>query len=469
MKKWFLVFLAAAFVWLSAMPGVSAAADVRFNGTYYVTGYYDDNHTLKKDGSTSSAFFAQKLQIGATFKVQEGLDVTTRFNIHDRVWNGSRSSASPRARTGDTTSSENIDFDWSYVSFLTSVGKFDVGYQQGGNVWGCTFGNSEWARPRIKFTTKIGPWIFIALTEKEQEGDYGAGAVQADDDKDHYVLATVYVWDKGNAGLLWKGLFYENNTASFGGVPYLGFRQKYHVLSPYFKMNAGPLYLEGQVYYIFGQFLQYENESLAKLVNPTTSDIDISGWSAYLMAKYSAGPVYFGGLFGYVSGDDATTTDKYEGGVGGGEDWKPCLILFNDDLYQWTGMLGSGAIYGSLDSATITWKGNEFGNGFLYQVFAGVSPMEKLTINAAFTYAVADSQKIPINYAYIVNRNAYYTYGSSDYGTEFDITATYKIYDNLSYMVGFGYLWTGDWFKGSNPNAEVGNNYLFVNRLTATF
>ena len=35
-----------------------------------------------------------------------------------------------------------------------------------------------------------------------------------------------------------------------------------------------------------------------------------------------------------------------------------------------------------------------------------------------------------------------------NYGWEIDLTGTYKITNNLSYMLGAGYLFTGDIFKG---------------------
>jgi hypothetical protein len=54
-------------------------------------------------------------------------------------------------------------------------------------------------------------------------------------------------------------------------------------------------------------------------------------------------------------------------------------------------------------------------------------------------------------------------------GLEFDVTAKYKIYDNLTYMVGAGYLWTGDYFKGTNSANAVGNDYLLMNRLSLSF
>ncbi len=37
-------------------------------------------------------------------------------------------------------------------------------------------------------------------------------------------------------------------------------------------------------------------------------------------------------------------------------------------------------------------------------------------------------------------------------------------------MVGFGYLWAGDYFKGVTPSANlVDDNYLLMHQLTLTF
>ena len=159
---------------------------------------------------------------------------------------------------------------------------------------------------------------------------------------------------------------------------------------------------------------------------------------------------YAGGSFAYVAGDDPATTDKMEGGVfNGGRDWNPCLILFNYDNTFWTGsQLGADA----------TSDGAPMNNTFFAQIRVGVRPVDKLDIMASFAWAHAD--KTPTN-----------QWQSRDYGYEIDLTATYKITNNLSYMLGGGYLLTGDWFKGVNAGGtnEVQNSFMVINKLTLTF
>ncbi|KUG21499.1 hypothetical protein ASZ90_008719 [hydrocarbon metagenome] len=61
-------------------------------------------------------------------------------------------------------------------------------------------------------------------------------------------------------------------------------------------------------------------------------------------------------------------------------------------------------------------------------------------------------------------------YANGTYGTEIDLTGTYKITNNLSYMLGIGYLFTGDYFKGyDSPGTEINDDFIVINKLTLTF
>ena len=48
------------------------------------------------------------------------------------------------------------------------------------------------------------------------------------------------------------------------------------------------------------------------------------------------------------------------------------------------------------------------------------------------------------------------------------MTGTYKITNNLSYMLGAAYLFTGDYFKGTG-SGEVNDDYMLINKLTLAF
>ncbi len=74
-------------------------------------------------------------------------------------------------------------------------------------------------------------------------------------------------------------------------------------------------------------------------------------------------------------------------------------------------------------------------NAWFFQVDGGVRPTPKLDIKASVSYAMADTT--------LPGQN-------NSYGWELDITGTYKITNNLSYMLGVGYWWVGDFYKGGN-------------------
>ncbi len=192
-------------------------------------------------------------------------------------------------------------------------------------------------------------------------------------------------------------------------------------------------------------------------------------------AKVDLKPVYFGGRFIYMMGDDPNTANKQEGTVAAqlvaGQAFLPCLMLFNDSYYTAIGSgLGGRAPtstgLGGTQNAVLA--GNAAAMQFMdnvifFQGYVGVKPIDKLDIMAAVAYAMA--QKKPNS----TGAPGGIDYISDVYGTEVDVTATYKIYDNLSYMVGFGYLFTGDYFKGTDPTAKITNDYILMHKLTLTF
>jgi hypothetical protein len=301
-----------------------------------------------------------------------------------------------------------------------------------------------------------------------------------DQSKDKYSAAFMYNWGKGSAGLLGQ---FARDTNSSGATPAgnainsqdNGLKKTVYLLDPYVKATFGPVYFEAEVIWVTGKLREWESTS-------TRSDITYNGLSAYANAMVTLGPAYVGAAFVYVSGDDAGTTDKIEAGIPGGADFNPCLIVGNYDLARWSGPMGGG-VNGNvgLNTATTLGATNPLGgvngvglsNVWAYQVFAGVKPMPKLETKVSLTYAYLDKTPNTTNqtlaYTNLTNNGTDGKWISKDIGWEADITATYKIYDNLSYMVGFGYLWAGDAFKLTNPNTQIKNDYLLTHKLTLSF
>jgi hypothetical protein len=173
----------------------------------------------------------------------------------------------------------------------------------------------------------------------------------------------------------------------------------------------------------------------------------------YVYAKADFGPAYVGGQFVYMRGDDPATTDKREGTLAAallaGQAYDPCLILWNDALYGGNYRMGYPTGYATSISVFID-------NTWFYQGFVGFKPTPKADIMMSLSYATAD-KKPAVNYVGDV------------YGTELDLVAKYKIFDNLEYMVGAAYLWTGNYFKGTSETNKIDNNYMLIHKLTLSF
>ena len=455
MKKLLVILFALALVFSFTAPVM--ATDVSFDGSFRVRGFIDSNSMLQ-EGSSSTAYYDQRFRLGTVFQVAEGLKVVTRFDALDGTWGNDLRSPAANIATGAINHDANIQFDKAYVEFVTSVGVVKAGFRSDGT-WGTSFGNLEGFVPKIGFTTKVGDVILNVHTVKKTEAD--AGTRFSDRDDDSYRAFAIYNKDDIQAGLIW---IYERqandpnllNTflMAYGGEPQV--QATANILSPYFKATIGDLYIEGEAGWLDGTLdlskCSPAERALLALPAPfpgLTNDVDLEGLRVYLKAKYNIGSSYVGGLFAFVQGDDPNTT-TVENMLDSGGDWDPMLILFNDTCPTSLGSNGT-VLTPSMTGAAMT-------NGYIYQVFAGTA-IDKLAVKASLSMAKADENGGTVAAPYV----------SDDYGTEFDLEAAYKIYDNLTYSAGFGYLWAGDYYKGTSATNTVDNTYLLMNKLQVVF
>jgi hypothetical protein len=495
MKKFWLVLLSLGLV--MAFSVSAFAVDVKVSGEYYAAGLYlnktllGDNLTefvpvYKKSGALdkgksyyngplsnpSTAFFFQRLRVGTDFVVSPCLKLVTRFDAMERIWGGARSNpGTPDAYSAGTRAeNENIAFDIAYIDYTSPIGLFRVGYQKDYE-WGTIFDDrtSGPTQGGITYAVPVGPVTILAQYIKEGDGSASAvttGVTTTDQDYDSYRLGAIYNFNSSKAKGEVGGLLLYNRIAEYKDSTVIPFLAQVYKAIPYFKAQIGPVALQGEFEYTFGSAKTEDGATFSLLGYPGT-DINISAWSAFLDATATFGPVYVGGSFVYLSGDDPATHDKIEGGTfaglgvnTAGLDWNPCLIMFNNDLRYWGGNIAG------YDGSVIN---GEMSNALFFQGRIGVKPTSQWDIMLAVAYATAD--KKPAGYA------------NGGYGTEIDVTATYKITNNLSYMLGAGYLFTGDYFKGRDAGQPVGsylapttvlsnekdNDYMVINKLTLSF
>ncbi len=463
MKRFWLVLLSLGLV--MAFSVSAFAVDVKVSGDYFVGGLYL-NKTSVNDGwgtepnneQPSTAFFYQRLRMGTDFIVSPCLKLVTQFDAMERIWGGERSDVDvPDAHgAGTRAEAENFSMRQVYIDYTSPVGLFKVGYMED-YVFGTVFADRSNGPTsgQIQYFYVNGPFTGFLGYAKEVDNSYSYNNYSnvTDNDLDSYRIAGIYKFKGGEAGalLLWNRDA-TNKALPLSDYPYLS---NVFVFDPYAKAKIGPVALQAEVQYWFGDAMKWEDNGIGP---NNVGNVSVSALSVFLDATANFGMFYAGGTFAYLSGDDPGTTDKIEGGINtGGLDWNPCLILFNTDLNYWAGNI-SGHTESTVDG--------EMSNAWFYQLRAGVKPTPQLDIMLALSYATAD--KKPLN---PVNPGTH-TFANGDYGTEIDLTGTYKITNNLSYMLGFGYLFTGDYFKGldrSGDGYQIQDDYMLINKLTLSF
>jgi hypothetical protein len=379
--------------------------------------------------------------------------------------------------SGTTAENENIAFDLAYVEYVSPIGMFRVGYQDDG-AWGTVFGDTTYPLGKIQYVAQVGAWTALAYIGKFKENSYTmkntSYPTRGDKDVDQYVAAFAYSFKGGSTGLLYKYVRQAQTKTEASSV-YAEVQQDFHFLVPYVKAQLGPVSLQAELIYGWGKYLDWENDT------HENNDQDLSNLAGWIDATVDLGMFYAGGTFAYVAGDKASwdshenrmvSGDVKEGGVvTGGTDWNPALIMFNFDRYYWVGPIGgyTGTQNPNNGSYSLSTHDGGMNNAWFYQARVGVRPTAALDIVASLSFAQADRCVLD-GPAGVWGRTT-----NHNYGWELDVTGTYKITNNLSYMLGVGYLWTGDYYKGYYDevddlgNGEVDDIYMVINKLTLTF
>ncbi len=470
MKKLLIGFLAVGLIMSFAMTA-SAQPNIKASGQLYVYGTYVDKPTLLKDGD-SRANVGNRMRMQFEIQVQEGLKLTTRFDALERAWG--QTPATLTQTFSYNRPEQNISWERAYVTFNALYGVFDVGYQQS-RVWGtCAFCDDYDSDAGIHYRYMMGPWTlglewekragtnsnwYLGLPDERQgEGSAAQGGTSlpgTDNDHDVYHIYGIYRWATGQAGLRFEidrdaanGEIAANQTALqayFGGVAD-GYVYQFYELAPYVQWTAGPFSIEAELRYIWGKIDRD---------NAANNDIDRSGWSVYVNPKYTVGAFYGGLEFAYISGDDMATTDKMESGVPGGQAWDPLLMFGNYWMTKYHGAMGPANAAGGANTNIGPYEANMI----MFKPYVGWKVNPQLEIVAQYAWLKADEKP----------RAGGVQFVDDEYGKEFDLYATYKVYNNLSYTVGFGYFWTGDYFKGTNAAASLEDNFIVMNALNFTF
>lgn len=455
MKRIWLVLLSLGLVMAFSVSAL--AVEVKSSGEYYAAGMLLRNVNLTNDNDAGTHFFFQRFRLGTDFVVSPCLKLVTRVDVMERTWEPdaavaatSTSASTSLYASPNTGTDRNFDFDIVYIDYTSPIGLFQVGYMPD-YVWGNIWSNRSTGPTsgQIKYIVPVGPVTLVAAYAKEGENSYfvdntTGSALVSDRDYDSYRAGGVFQSKTDKAAIEAGLLFIYNRDASSRGITpvpasgILPYVLNAYSIDPYFKAKVGPVAIQGEAVYQFGKIEMEEPFG--------AYDKDISSLTAWLDADAGLGIFSVGGSLAYVSGDDDATDDTKHDTLTGGRDWDPCLIMFNNTMMNtWVGPLASYTTTSGVDG--------EMRNAIFGQLRASITPVPEFTGLMSVSYAEAD--KAPKGY-------------DKSYGAEVDITGTYKITNNLSYMLGFGYFFTGDYYKAGTDN-DVEDDYIIVNKLTLNF
>jgi hypothetical protein len=473
MKKYHLIFL--LFILIASYAPSSFAADAKFYGEYSLQGWYEKNHSvLDKDSADmnpevtddtdrrgSSVFYTQRLRMGVDIKVAQGLMLGTRFDALDRKWMAARRPipTSTTLRSSTDSEQENIGFEVAYVVFDTPIGRWTAGSHTGGSSYSTGLGGTA---NSIIWTYTTGPWLVSAAAKKGAEpSEIGTGT---DSDSDTFSLIGQYKWNHGLLYLRFSDVHSRTNSNPQKG----GYTCDLYVYSPIIRLKYGIFQFNWEANFVTGWSKKFNDAPPDESSNIKADNV----LNSRLNLALDMAPTTLGVYFVYNPGDDPNTTDKKEGHYREGLDYdrsfNPCLLLWNEDYMHWLGNDTEGTANTGMMAGNAGARGIKtyLDNVWMYQIYGNYNMTPKLNVGASFTYAYAD-KKLTLDMMPVSDTNPEFL--SNKIGSELDVIMKYKIYDNLEYMIGFAYLWTGDYFKGTNPNARLSNNYLLTHTLTLTF
>ncbi len=477
MKK--VLFTVAALGLAAGLATSASALELKVKGGYLVEGYSvsnslgrfapgsngngfgtamatttDPNSTVPTSEGSTASWFMHKFTINADMIVNDAISIKSRIRLVDwsTIW-GSQDDTS-------VGNGANFAVKRLWMVYKSSVGQWEIGRRPAG-AWENEFVNTSTRGDRIMW--KSGKMFgdnfsMYAFYQKITEGDayyqtqsnsYEVvrtdGGVQvvgldpsyagtsSDLDNDYYeVYAAFTGYGKTSIAAGYKR---DNSKDVSGGWSTEVMRIKGYGQYPLTDMFG----LEFEFDYIFGD---------KDMNNAAQTSYDISGMAFMADFDMNFGAASANFTYFYISGDDdATDTDldAYSVGGGTGADFEPLYILTGTQ----TGLLNNDS--GSINAAGVAARTAGV-HGLVAS--ADFQASEKLGFHGALGWGQAASE-----------RPGY----DSDYGFEFDAGASYKLLDNLTYNLHFGWMSTGDFFKMGDPLASTNDITLLYNNLNMSF
>ncbi len=397
-----------------------------------VKGYYKLEGKMLADASTTAAgvAFVTNSNEGTSAWWQHDFRIYPTLTVNDhikvmadvRLVTSSNSIGSQSGVWGNGTTTYSITANKIYMDYASPIGKIRMGTTPAG-AWGSPYLNSAGAGHRLMWWPNFmgdSPVSLLFFTQKMSEADGGPGLVGSgltvDQDVDAYYAGIGYKADMGKFDMAY---FHVRNGATGLDGQNLWFNA---------SATVGAVNVLAEVSHAFGD---------------ATATVNRDAWAGMgLVTGQVADNVTAGAVYFFATGEDTGgDVTQFMGANGTGRDWKPLYIMTGPDM----GVLNGDSVAAAtpIQAAGVQAVG----------AFVDVAVSPQLTLHGAIGTGQAD------------NMDTIGT-GSDDYGWEYNLGASYKLLDNLTYDLHLGYWAVGDFVKGMGTPNEI---TLVTNSLTMKF
>ncbi|MCL7487820.1 MAG: hypothetical protein M8357_06580 [Desulfobulbaceae bacterium] len=426
MKK--LLSAAVAFGMVAGVAATASALDLEVKGSYDGAGYWidgaTDNGVSPFENSNDADWYQHRFRIQPTLIVNDKVRVNSdiRMISSNTVWGGGAAGDDTNTADGN-----NFNVDKLWLVYDSPIGKWEIGRRPGG-AWGTDFVSSSTNADRIFWHLPTsGPLKAYVFLQKLEENDKLSG-VDSDgplvsgfngEDRDYYEGAVGY---KTDAMTIYGGIgTYQKDATG----------QDFWRFKTYGIIAAGP----GNVVF----------EGDYK-IGDSSSTVEIDAYAAMLAYTGTVGNISFLAGYATISGDndnDATETNAYDVSHGTGDDFEPLYILTGNRTNVLNGDAGANPVGDAVRQAGV----------HALVATADYKVSEDMTLHGGLGWGMADDEPAGWDDAY---------------GWEADLGMSYKLYQNLTYDLHFGYWFVGD-FADLGGAAKSDDVMLLSHHLTMKF
>lgn len=530
MKKFCLTGAVLIMALLIAAP--SFAVEHKVTGTLTLDGILNMNSALSGDSDEkkTTSYREMQLRIHTESQVTDKITFYTRFDILDKVLS-SQFSNTVDSEDDDNIQFDHAWMQIISQIGVFRLGrkegvKWGTDFFDDGDDYGTD--RAEWILP-IDVGTSGDKFVFAAIAEKaletkEQNRDndkfYVTGTYVGQEYKTG-LLVGLYKYNSYKEEANVDPMTTASDTLVAGGIadpdllsniadfqktiipghiddptytPRGGGSVMYY--SPYYTGKIGPITINAEIDYISGELdfynidpalyeglntTYYAGLMQADPTNPANvptaaamaqgtvdamygNQKDVEMMAYWLEAAYEAGPANIELGYAFMSGDEDGGLNDLEAAalLGQGEDWEKMFILTGDDHGMDLNLGGDGT---SKADGNILNIGSDMSYAGLSLMYLGANYdiNDSINIGGIVGYAMADKKLKKTD----ATGATYYV--DDSYGTEIDLTLTWKFMGNLQYNGTAAYLIADDFWKKGIATAEIDDCLALYHELVLSF